>query len=304
MNAALRSAVRTARKKGVEVYGFKHGFVGILEKDFISLDSRHVSGILQRGGTVLQSARCEEFKTNKGQEKGFSNLKELGVGGMIVIGGDGSLNGAFVLHQMGMPTVGIPATIDNDIYGTDMSIGVDTALNTITHAIDTIRDTASSHDRAFIIEVMGRHSGYLALTAAIASGAEAAVIPEVPYDLGAIADNLLQRYEAGKTNSIIIVAEGGSDAYTIERKLKHRIGYETRITVLGHLQRGGEPSVFDRLLASEFGMRAVEALLEGRSGEMVALQSNEYLAIPFEEVFAHKKVIPQRLLELAETLSS
>lgn len=304
MNAAIRSVVRTALVNNLEIYGFKHGFEGLLEKIYEPLDSKSVSGIIQRGGTILQTARCEEFKTERGQKTAIDNLRELGVEGLIIIGGNGSMAGALTLHQLGFPTIGIPATIDNDIYGTDMSIGADTALNTIAHAIDIIRDTASSHDRAFIIEVMGRESGYLALMSAIACGAEAAIIPEVDYDLEKIAQHLYRRYKAGKTNSLVIVAEGASTAYAIERKLKHSIGYETRITVLGHLQRGGETSVFDRLLASRMGMKAVQALLNGESGKMVALRNNNYIMIDLEEAVGQKKELDKELLKLTHVLES
>ncbi|MCD6167244.1 6-phosphofructokinase [bacterium] len=304
MNAAIRSTVRTALTKGLEVVGIRQGFVGLLDKLYFSMDSKSVSNILQHAGTILQTARCEEFKFERGQKQAVRTIEELGIDGLVIIGGNGSLTGALALHHQGIKVIGIPATIDNDLFGTDMAIGVDTALNTIVTAIDIIRDTASSHDRAFIIEVMGRESGYLALMAAIASGAEAAIIPEVPCDLGKIAQHLLERYKAGKTNSLIIVAEGASSAYTIERKLKGSIGYETRITVLGHIQRGGVTTVFDRLLASNFGMLAVKALLDGKSGEMTALQGNNYSTISLEEVISKKKKITPELLELAKSLSS
>ncbi len=304
MNAAIRSVVRNALLAGVEVYGFRQGFSGLLDENYIVMDSRSVSGILQRAGTILQTARCEEFKFERGQNQAMAVLDRLGIEGLVVIGGNGSLTGALALHQKGMHVVGIPATIDNDICGTDMAVGVDTALNTIVHAVDIIRDTASSHDRAFIIEVMGRESGYLALVSAIASGAEAAIIPEVPYDLEKIADNLFRRYKAGKTNSIVIVAEGAASAYTIERKLKNKIGYETRISVLGHIQRGGVTTVFDRLLASKFGQNAVEFLLSGKSGMVTALQGNRYSYTPLDEAVNNKKQLSPELLALAEKLAS
>jgi len=268
------------------------------------MDSRSVSGIVQRAGTILQTARCEEFKYDRGQEQAVKNIQDAGLDGLVVIGGNGSMAGALALANHGIPVVGIPGSIDNDLFGTDMSIGTDTALNTIVSMVDIIRDTASSHDRAFIIEVMGRDSGYLALVSAIASGAEAVIIPELSYDLDKIANKLFERYKAGKTNSIVIVAEGAASAYTIERKLKNRIGYESRISVLGHIQRGGVTTVFDRLLASKFGMNAVTGLLEGESGVMTALQNNRYVFAPLEDVVTNKKKINQKLLDLAESLSS
>lgn len=304
MNAAIRAVVRTALSRGLEVYGIRQGFIGLLDRLIEPMDSRSVSGIVQRAGTILQTARCEEFKYDRGQEQAVRNIEEFGLDGLVVIGGNGSMAGALALANRGVPVVGIPGSIDNDLYGTDMSVGTDTALNTIVSMVDIIRDTASSHDRAFIIEVMGRDSGYLALVSAIASGAEAVIIPEMPFDLDSIANKLFERYKAGKTNSIVIVAEGAASAYTIERKLKNRIGYESRISVLGHIQRGGVTTVFDRLLASKFGMNAVTGLLEGQSGVMTALQSNQYVFAPLENVVTNKKKINQKLLDLAESLSS
>ncbi len=304
MNAAIRSVVRTALSKKLEVVGIRQGFIGLLDKLFEPMDSRSVSGIIQRAGTILQTARCEEFKYDRGQEQAVENLREAGIDGLVVIGGNGSMAGAAALHNKEIPVIGIPGSIDNDLFGTDTSVGTDTALNTIVSLIDIIRDTASSHDRAFIIEVMGRDSGYLALISAIASGAEAAIIPEIPYDIDAIAKHLFDRYKAGKTNSIVIVAEGASSAYTIERKLKNKIGYETRISVLGHIQRGGVTTVFDRLLASKFGQNAVEALLAGKSGLMTALQNGRYTFVPLNDVISKKKKIHSRLLDLAADLSS
>ncbi len=304
MNAAIRAVVRTALSKGLEVYGIRQGFVGLLDRLIEPMDSRSVSGIVQRAGTILQTARCEEFKYERGQQQAVDNIHDMGLDGLVVIGGNGSMAGALALANRGVPVVGIPGSIDNDLFGTDMSVGTDTALNTIVSMVDIIRDTASSHDRAFIIEVMGRDSGYLALVSAIASGAEAVIIPELPYDLDNIANNLFERYKAGKTNSIVIVAEGAASAYTIERKLKNRIGYESRISVLGHIQRGGVTTVFDRLLASKFGMNAVMGLLEGKTGVMTALHSNEYIFASLEDVVTNKKKINQKLLDLAEALSS
>jgi 6-phosphofructokinase 1 len=304
MNAAIRSVVRNALQANLEVIGFQQGFSGLLDEKYILMDTRSVSGILQRAGTILQTARCQEFMFDRGQKEAIRILEKLQIDGLIVIGGNGSLTGALALHQKGIRVIGIPATIDNDIYGTDMAIGVDTALNTIVNCIDIIRDTASSHDRAFIIEVMGRESGYLALVSAIASGAEAAIIPEVPYDLEKIAENLYRRYKEGRTNSLVIVAEGAASAYTIERKLKNLIGYETRISVLGHIQRGGTTTVFDRLLASKFGQNAVDLLLEGKSGLITVLRGNEYTYFPMDEAVSKKKTLSPQLLELAKRLAS
>ncbi len=302
MNACIRACVRFALHEGLEVIGIKRGYAGLLDREFVKLDSQAVSGILQRGGTILLTARCEEFKTEKGQLKAVEILKDEGIDGLIVIGGDGSLTGANILHNMGVKVIGIPASIDNDIYGTDMSIGVDTSLNIIINAVDCIKDTASSHERAFIIEVMGRNCGYLALASGIACGAEAIIIPELPYNIDKIADLLYRRYREGKTNSIVIVAEGAASAYEIQRKLKGKVGYETRITVLGHYQRGGYTSVFDRILASRFGRVAVELLLNGESGVMVGLWDGSVKPIPLNKALGTKKLLDFRLLKLAEVL--
>lgn len=304
MNAAIRSVVRTALSKGLEVYGVRQGFIGLLDGLIKPMDSRSVSGIVQRAGTILRTARCEEFKFDRGQEQAVKTIQDFGLDGLVVIGGNGTMAGALALHNKGVPVVGIPGSIDNDLYGTDMSVGADTALNTTVSMIDIIRDTASSHDRAFIIEVMGRDSGYLALVSAVASGAEAAIIPEVPFDLDAIATHLFERYKAGKTNSIVIVAEGAASAYTIERKLKNKIGYETRISVLGHIQRGGATTVFDRLMASKFGHNAVEGLLRGKFGVMTALHNSQYTYVSLEDTVLKKKKINSKLLDLAVDLSS
>ncbi len=302
MNAAIRSAVRTAIRLNVEVVGFRKGYLGLMKGDAISLDTKAVSGILHRGGTFLQSARSPEFKTLEGQQKAISNLKEQGVEGLVVLGGDGSLTGALALHRLGLPVVGIPSSIDNDIPYTDMALGVDTALNNIIYAVDCIKDTASSHARAFVIEVMGRNSGYLASIAAIATGAEYALVPEREYDLAEICQQLRARYEEGRDNAIIILAEGAGHAQEISDSIKDAIGFETRVTVLGHYQRGGAPTVFDRLLASRFGKRAVELLVSGTSGVMVGLSCNAMLATPLEDVIKGEKRPQDEVLRLAEVL--
>lgn len=302
MNATIRSAMRTALGHKIEVVGFRKGFLGLIKNDYMVLDNRSVSGILQRGGTFLQSARCEEFKLESGRQKALQNLQQLGVEGLVVIGGDGSLNGALALHRMGFPAIGIPASIDNDIPFTDMSLGVDTALNNIIYAIDCIKDTASSHARAFVIEVMGRNSGYLASVSAVACGAEYAIVPEVQFDLSDICGHLRHRFQEGRDNAIIIVAEGAGQAQTIADAIKDAIGFETRVTVLGHYQRGGAPSVFDRLLGSRMGKRAVELLLEGDKGKMVGLYCHDIIATPLEEVVRSAKMPREDMLRLAEML--
>ncbi|SNB46218.1 6-phosphofructokinase [Geobacter sp. DSM 9736] len=302
MNATIRSAMRTALGKGVEMLAYRKGFLGLIKNDHFLMDNRSVSGILQRGGTFLQSARCEEFKLETGRQKALANLHEAGVEGLVVIGGDGSLKGALTLHGMGFPVIGIPASIDNDIPFTDMSLGVDTALNNIIYAVDCIKDTASSHARAFVIEVMGRNSGYLASVSAIACGAEYAIVPEVQFDLSDICAHLRHRFQEGRDNAIIIVAEGAGEAKTIADAIKDAIGFETRVTVLGHYQRGGAPSVFDRLLGSRLGKRAVELLVEGESGKMVGLSCHSIVATPLEEVVRSAKMPQEDMLRLAEML--
>ena len=302
MNAAIRAAVRTALRLDIDMVGFRKGFVGLMKGDCIPLDNKAVSGILHRGGTFLQSARSPEFRTPEGQQKALTNLRNLGVDGLVILGGDGSLNGALALHRLGFPVVGIPASIDNDIPYTDMSMGVDTALNNIIYAVDCIKDTASSHARAFVIEVMGRNSGYLASIAAIASGAEFALVPEREFDLTEVCQQLRARYEEGRDNAIIILAEGVGHGQELADTIKDAIGFETRVTVLGHYQRGGAPSVFDRLLASRFGKMAVELLVAGQRGLMVGLSCNSILATPIEDVVKGEKRPQDEMLRLAEVL--
>ncbi len=303
MNAAIRAAARTAIANDVEMIGYKKGYAGLLKNDYVILNSLSVSGTLQRGGTFLQSARSTEFRTEEGRQKALDNLIKEGVEGLIVIGGDGSLTGALALDKLGFPVIGIPASIDNDIAYTDMALGVDTALNNILYAVDCIKDTASSHDRAFIVEVMGRNSGYLASTAAIATGAEFAILPEVEFDLVEMCHQLHRRYEEGRTNAIIIMAEGAGHAQDIADGIKNAVGFETRVTVLGHYQRGGAPTVFDRLLGSRFGMKSVELLLSGTKGVMVGLSANSLTTTPLEMVInGGQKKLNDDLLHMAEIL--
>jgi 6-phosphofructokinase 1 len=304
MNATIRAAARTAAANGVEMIGYRKGYAGLLKNDYIVLNTRAVSGVLQRGGTFLQSARSPEFRTVEGQKKSLANLLKERVEGLIVIGGDGSLGGALALDRMGFPVIGIPASIDNDIPYTDMSLGVDTALNNIIYAVDCIKDTASSHDRAFIVEVMGRNSGYLASTAAIASGAEFAILPEEDFDLSELCHQLRRRYEQGRTNALIIMAEGAGHAQAIADSIKDAVGFETRVTVLGHYQRGGAPSVFDRLLGSRFGRKSVELLLNGTKGVMVGLSAASLTTTLLEMVVSGgQKKLNQELTRLGDILA-
>lgn len=299
MNSAIRACVRTALYNGIEVYGFLKGYKGILENYYFPLTSREVSGIMQKGGTILQTARCPEFLQEEYQKKAAENLRKLGIDGMIVIGGDGSLKGAMALEKQGIPCVGLPGSIDNDIPFTDMAIGVDTALNTILWATDAIKDTATSHDRAFVIEVMGRNCGYLAVVAGIISGAEYTIIPEYPFNIDKMITSLKKRYEEGRTNALIIVAEGAGSAHQIAQQLKDKIGYEVRVTILGHIQRGGSPTAFDRLLASRLGRAAVEYLIDGKHNVMIGLVKSQIVATPLEQVVSNKKKLDRDFLSLA-----
>lgn len=277
MNAALRAVVRAGLASGLDVIGIHKGYQGLIDRLYEPMSTRSVSNIIQRGGTFLQSARCKEMRTEAGLHLASENLKGMGVEGLVVIGGDGSLKGGYAIHQKGIQVIGIPASIDNDIPYTDFSLGVDTALNNIVHAVDNIKDTASSHDRTFVVETMGRNCGYLAVASAIAAGAEHSLIPEEPYDLEYICSDLRRRFQDGRTNSIIMVAEGAGKAEDIANQIKDRIGFETRVTVLGHYQRGGSPSVFDRLLGARFGQVAVENLINGKGGMMVGLQGSDVI---------------------------
>ena len=306
MNAAIRAVVRTAMNYGIEVYGVRQAYTGLINGDFELLTSLEVSGILQRGGTILQTARNEEFKTPQGQKRGLRRLNEHGIQGLIVIGGNGSLTGALALHRMGFPVIGAPGSIDNDISGTDMCIGVDTALNTILDALDHLRDTASSHQRAFIIEVMGRKCGYLALMGGILGGAEIVITPERPVSMEEVATSLEDAYVRGKSHAIAVVAEGAPFRVTDleEYLLKNQnIGFEIRLTILGHIQRGGSPTAFDRLLATRMGVKAVNALHDGQSGMMVALSGREMKTVPLEEAVSKIRPIGESYFEMAKFLS-
>jgi 6-phosphofructokinase 1 len=303
MNAAIRGVVRAGLSNNLEVIGVQKGYQGLIDRQYELLSTKSVSGKLQVGGTFLQSARCPEMLEEQGQRLAADNLKGMGVEGLVVIGGDGSHRGALALQKRGIPTIAIPASIDNDIPYTDMSLGVDTALNNILNAVDNLKDTASSHDRTFVVETMGRNCGYLALVAGIACGAEYALIPETSYDIDSICDNLRQRFQEGRDNSIIMVAEGAGKAEDIANQIKDRIGFETRIMVLGHYQRGGSPSTFDRLLAARFGVTSVQALLEGDEGKMLGLSCGAIIRTEIKKsISAGRRAIDETLLDLAATL--
>lgn len=303
MNAAIRAVVRSGLSNNVEVIGIQKGYQGLIDKQHELLTTKSVSGKLQVGGTFLQSARCLEMHEESGRKQAVETLQGMGAEGLVVIGGDGSHRGASELQKRGMPVIAIPASIDNDIPFTDMSLGVDTALNNILHAVDCLKDTASSHDRTFVVETMGRDCGYLALVSGIACGAEYALIPESAYDIDEISKHLLQRFEEGRDNSIIMIAEGAGKAQDVADQIKDRIGFETRIMVLGHYQRGGSPSSFDRLLAARFGVTAVETLIQGTSGTMLGLGCGSIIQTDLEKVIAGgRRQIDATLLKLAATL--
>jgi 6-phosphofructokinase 1 len=306
MNAAIRAVVRAGVANGLEVYGVKGGYEGLINGLFIPMGTRSVGGIMQHGGTILGSARCPEFKTEAGQLKGIRAMNAAGIEGLIVIGGNGSQAGNYALHKQGFPVVGIASTIDNDLWGSDTTIGVDTALNIALESIDRLKTTASSHQRAFLIEVMGRNCGYLALMAAIAGGAEFVVLPEVETDPEKIAESLSSAYERGKSHAIIVVAEGAKynatalDAYFKEHR--ERLGFDLRITIIGHVQRGGDPTAVDRIMASRFGASAVEQMVKGNLGVLVGEVKGEIVTTPLEEVVNHPKPLDMELLKLAGIL--
>jgi 6-phosphofructokinase 1 len=305
MNAAVRAVARTAFARNWEAVGIEIGYRGLLEGRIHPLGNRSVGGILQRGGTVLGTARSTEFATPEGQEHAVRKLAEAGVEGLVVIGGEGSLTGALRLEEQGVPVVGIPATIDNDVWGTDIAIGVDTALNTALEAIDRIKDTASSHQRAHIVEVMGRHCGYLALMSAIAGGAEAVLVPEFEARPEEIMRAFRRAWEQGKPHFIVVAAEGAplSAEQFHEYVNETGGGVESRITVLGHVQRGGNPTAFDRILASRMGTAAVKALSDGASGAMVGSSGRRMELVPLNEVVGRSRPLDPDLYEMAEVLA-
>lgn len=303
MNAAIRAVVRSGLSNNLEIVGIQKGYQGLIDRQYELLTTKSVSGKLQVGGTFLQSARCLEMLKEPGRRLAADNLKGMGIEGLVVIGGDGSHRGALELQKRGIPVIAIPASIDNDIPFTDMSLGVDTALNNIIHAVDCLKDTASSHDRTFVVETMGRNCGYLALVSGIACGAEYALIPESSYDIDEICDNLQRRFQEGRDNSIIMIAEGAGRAQDVADQIKDRVGFETRIMVLGHYQRGGSPSTFDRLLAARFGVTAVETLLQGESGKMLGLSCGAIIQTDLAKTTqGGRRAIDETLLKLAATL--
>lgn len=306
MNAAIRAVVRTGLANGWNVFGVRNGYQGLINGQFEQMTSRDVGGILQRGGTILGSARCAEFTTVEGRTLAIRNLNRRGVDALVVIGGNGSQTGAYELNKMGFPVVGVASTIDNDLVGTEITIGVDTALNIALEAIDRLKTTASSHQRAFILEVMGRKCGYLALAAGLAGGAEAITLPERPTDPEEIAETLSLAYEHGKNHALIVAAEGADyNAATLTEFFKahrERLGFSVRSTILGHVQRGGEPGAADRILASKLGCGAVQAIAREEYGVLVGLNQNKVTTTPYEEIVGKVKELDADLFELARLL--
>lgn len=308
MNACIRAVVRGAVYHGVEIYGIRRGYSGMIAGDLFEMSSHSVSNIVQRGGTILKSARSKEFVTPEGRLKAYEQLKAHGIEGLVAIGGNGTFTGAMVFgNEYGIPTVGAPGTIDNDLYGTDYTIGFDTAVNTALDAIDRIRDTASSHDRVFFIEVMGRDSGYIAVQSGIGGGAELVMVPEVLTPIGEVVETLKQGWSRSKSSSIVVVAEGDEEggAAAIAEKIKDRIGVDIdmRVTTLGHIQRGGAPSAYDRILASRLGLGALEGLLAGQKNVMAGVINNELVYTPFEDTIRLPKPISDDFLRMVKILS-
>ena len=305
MNAAIRAVVRTALANNMNVIGVKHGYEGLIKGDFDDLDARSVGGILQRGGTILLTSRSKEFMEPAGQREAIRKMNEAGMDALVVIGGEGSMNGANALSKQGIKVIGLPGSIDNDIWGTNLAIGTDTAMNTIMEAVDKLRDTASSHQRAFLIETMGRNSGYLAVMTGIACGAEMVLIPEVPCTAEEVVTAVENAYKRGKTHAIIINAEGSALRTTdIAAKIDEKdVGFSTRMTILGHIQRGGSPSAYDRLLASRMGVKAVEALVEGIHGVMTGLKGKGIDFIPLADVISNKRKINMEYYHMAKVFA-
>ena len=307
MNAAIRAVVRTGLDNGWQPYGVRGGYAGLIAGNLLHLGPRDVGGIIQLGGTMLRSGRCQEFKTEAGRDQALRNLQRNEIEALVVIGGDGSQTGANLLSQSGFPVVGIASTIDNDLCGSDMTIGVDTALNVALESIDRLKVTASSHRRAFLVEVMGRNCGYLALMAGITGGAEVIVIPEVETNPEEVAHELRAAYERGKAHAIAVVAEGARyNAQALSaffREHKERLGFELRVTTLGHVQRGGAPGAFDRLLATRFGVAAVECLKNKEYGVLVGLLNGEVKPTPLSEIVTRKKALDLKLMDVARILA-
>ncbi|MEJ8802238.1 6-phosphofructokinase [Pontibacter sp. H249] len=307
MNACIRAVVRTAIHKGIEVYGIMRGYRGMIKGEIIRLESNSVSNTIQKGGTILRSARSKEFTTKEGRREAYEQLKKYGIEGLVAIGGDGTFTGANIFcEEFGIPVIGAPGTIDNDLYGTDYTIGYDTAVNTALDAIDKIRDTADSHDRVFFIEVMGRDSGYIAIPCAIGGGAEIVMIPETETSIQSVVDTLRTGWDRSKTSFIVIVAEGdeAGNATEIASQVQKMLPYmDARVTILGHVQRGGAPTAADRMLASQLGIACVDGLLEGRKSVMAGIMNSELVYTPFIDTITKQKSINPHYIDMVKILS-
>lgn len=303
MNAAVRAVVRRGISLGMEVFGVRRGYDGLLEGDITPLKVESVGDIIHRGGTILHTARSERFMHPEGVDLGAARLRGAAIDGLVIIGGDGSFRGMVELCNRGVRAVGVPATIDNDLSFTDYTIGFDTAVNTGVEAVNRLRDTATSHERIFVVETMGRREGHLALAVGVAGGAETVLIPELPVDIGEICQKLRKGLERGKVHSIIIVAEGAGSGFDVARQIEARMGMELRVTVLGHVQRGGTPTAFDRLIASRLGAKAVDLLAAGESNLMVGIAGTSVVATPMPQVLATKRLIDMDLYNLAQDLA-
>lgn len=303
MNAAIRAVVRKCIFHQIDVFGISYGFQGLMDGTIRRMEVGSVGDIIHRGGTTLYSARCDAFKTKEGQQQAIKQLKKHEIDGLVVIGGDGSLRGAQALSSQGLPCIGVPATIDNDISGIDVSVGFDTALNTVIEAIDKIRDTATSHERTFIIEVMGRNAGDLAMCAGLAGGAESIIIPERKNDFNHVVKRLKRGHERGKKHSIIILAEGVGEGFQYGKKIEEATSFETRVTVLGHIQRGGSPTASDRVLASRLGAKAIDLLMSGEAGKVVGLKNNELVVQDIEKILSIKHTLDKEMYQLSQELS-
>ena len=307
MNAAIRAVTRSAIFNGLKVFGIYRGYKGLVTDEIVEFKSQNVSNIIQMGGTILKTARCMEFKTAEGRAQAYENMKKHGIDALVVIGGDGSLTGARILAQeYDIPCIGLPGTIDNDLYGTDTTIGYDTALNTILDAVDKIRDTATSHERLFFVEVMGRDAGFLALNGAIAAGAEAAIIPEFSTEVDQLEQFIEHGFKKSKSSSIVLVAEseltGGAMHYA-ERVKNEYPQYDVRVTILGHLQRGGRPTAHDRIIASRMGVASIQALMEGQRNVMIGIENDKIVYVPFAKAIKNDKPIDKELVNVLAELS-
>lgn len=304
MNAAVRAVTRTALHAGVKVWGIYGGYHGLLDEEMFEMTSKSVSDIIQRGGTFLGTARCKRFTTPEGRQLGYKNLVDRGIQGLVVVGGDGSLRGASALSaETGMPIVGLPGTIDNDVWGSDYTIGCDTAANTIIDAINKLRDTASAHRRVIVLEVMGRNSGWLAMTTGISGGAEYILVPEEEYDMDEICADMKESYERGKRYILVVVAEGAGKGFDISQQIVERTGLDTRVSKLGHIQRGGSPSVIDRVRASQLGENAALAIISGLSDIVFGFDRGHVVSINLHDAVNNKKKLNPELMRLAKVLA-